>query len=335
MNNPPSTLNNQPSTNWYSLTPAGPIAIGNLTPVGQNSGQVGCRWPPNGHQLAACLNLPRDCQLLGPFWYFDTNLYVPLPQPVYTLETKNDPPQQIYRLQWHQQRWRVQPDHQDQDIEIVGGKYLIPGNSLKAFWNAGKSTSPKLKHLPWQTLTLSHNHRDEEFQVKEEAGFFAEMTTLMDTKWSMLVKVIGDYTPPNWSILGAGGTPVAIAPVRSKCWDWLEADCPHSTGAVLLTGALWQKPPLKRSVPYPPTAIKAYAADRGIPWQSWKKVRAKATLGDSHQPQKRVQVLTPGEWLTPAGAVYLWDGVAPIQKSGPFPDPFQRHVLGYGHLWLF
>jgi hypothetical protein len=114
-----------------------------------------------------------------------------------------------------------------------------------------------------------------------------------------------------------------------KDWDWLSAECPNSTGAVLLTGALWQKQNWKRSVPYPSSAIRAYAADTGIPWQSWKKVR------DRHRPEQQVSVLTAGEWLTPAGAVYLWDGAAPVQQSGPLPDRFQRHVLGYGHLWLF
>lgn len=316
-------------TGWYSITPAGPVAIGNLTPVGLNSGQVGCRWPPNGHQLAACLNLPKDSQLWGPFWYWEQDIYVPLPQPVYTLdiENKNIPPENIYRLQWHEQHWQVQPDHRDKEIEMVGGRYLIPASSLKFFWKAGKSTSPDLQQLPWSTLTLSHNSR-EDFQVKDEGGFFAEMTTLMHSGWSILVKVIGEYTPPPWSILGAGGTPVAIAPVFDD-WEWLGAECLNSTGAVLLTGALWQKQKLKRSVPYPSGAIQAYAADTGIPWQSWKKVR------DRHQPTQNVTVLTPGEWLTPAGAVYLWDGVAPVHKSGPFPDQFQRHVLGYGHLWLF
>ncbi len=318
-------------TGWYSITPAGPVAIGNLTPVGLNSGQVGCRWPPNGHHLAACLNLPKDCQLWGPFWYSGQDIYVPLPQPVYTLDTKREhiPPQNIYRLQWHEQHWQVQPEHRDKEIEMVGGRYLIPGNSLKHFWKAGKSTSPSLQQLPWSTLTLSHNSR-EDFQVKDEGGFFAEMTTLMHAGWSILVKAIGEYTPPTWSILGAGGTPVAIAPVRRN-WDWLEAECPNATGAVLLTGALWQKQQLKRSVPYPSGAIQAYAADTGVPWQSWKKVR------DRHQPEQQVSVLTPGEWLTPAGAVYLWDRVAPapVQKSGPFPDSYQRYVLGYGHLWLF
>lgn len=66
----------------------------------------------------------------------------------------------------------------------------------------------------------------------------------------------------------------------------------------------------------------------GVPWQSFKFIRHPK----SGEPRR---VLTPGEWLTPAGAVYLWDDLAPSQRSGPLTDPFHRHVLGYGHLWLF
>lgn len=75
--------------NWLTLTPAGPLSLGNLTPVGQNSGQVGCRWPPNGHQLAACLGLPSSARLWGPFWHSlasPKSFYVPLPLPVYALD---------------------------------------------------------------------------------------------------------------------------------------------------------------------------------------------------------------------------------------------------------
>lgn len=314
-------------TGWYSITPAGTVAIGNLTPVGQNSGQVGCRWPPNGHQLAACLNLPGDCQLWGPFWYFRRDIYVTLPLPVYRLASHDKIPQEIFRLQWRDECWQVRSQHQGKEIEVIGGRYLIRGNSLKTFWQTGQLKNRQLQELPWQTLTLSHNSR-EDFQVKDEGGFFAEMTTLMQPEWSILVKVIGDYTSPGWSFLGAGATPVAIASVRVMD-DWLAAECPKATGAILLTAALWQKGNLKVSCPVPPVPIKAYAAEPGVPWQSWKRVK------DRHDPNKRVQVLTPGEWMTPAGAVYLWDGDAPVQKSAPLPDPFHRHVLGYGHLWLF
>ncbi|WP_414582400.1 hypothetical protein [Scytonema sp. PCC 10023] len=318
-------------TGWYAITPAGTVAIGNLTPIGQNSGQVGCRWPPNGHQLAACLSLPKDCQLWGPFWYFGRDIYVTLPLLVYRLVSPEPIPKEIFRIQWRDEQWRVRPEHQGKEIEIVGGRYLIRGNSLKTFWKTGQLRDAPLQEPPWKTLTLSHNSR-EDFQVKDEGGFFAEMTTLMNPGWSILVKVIGNYTPPdsNWSFLGAGGTPVVITPVRVMD-SWLEAECPNATGAILLTAALWQKGNDKVSIPYPPPheGIKAYAAETGVPWQSWKRVR------DRHDQEKRVQVLTPGEWMTPAGAVYLWEGVAPLQKSAPLPDNFNRHVLGYGHLWLF
>ncbi len=324
---------------WYSITPAGTVAIGNLTPVGQNSGQVGCRWPPNGHHLAACLNLPSNCQIWGPFWWYagETDIYVTLPLPVYRLESKTEElPQEIFRLQWRDQQWQVRSEHQTQPIEIIGGKYLISGYILKVFWQAGKFKNPLLKKFPWETLTLSHNSR-EDFQVKDEGGFFAEMTTLMLPRWSILVKVIGDCTLPDWGFLGAGGTPVAIAPVKEVKDNWLTVDCTKSTGAVLLTGALWQRNDMSSathcdrqvSCPVPPFPIKAYAADTGVPWQSWKRVR------DRHDPEKRVSVLTPGEWMTPAGAVYLWEGTVPLLKSEPVRDSYNRHVLGYGHLWLF
>lgn len=265
----------------------------------------------------------------GPFWYFNREIYVVLPLPVYRLVSPEKMPQEIFRFQWEDEQWQVRIEHREKEIEIVGGRYLIPGNSLKMFWKTGQLKNPPLQDLPWQTLTLSHNSR-EDFQVKDEGGFFAEMTTLMSPVWSILVKIIGDYVPPNWGCLGAGGTPVAIAPVRVMD-NWLEAECPNPTGAILLTGALWQKGSWKVSIPYPhpQEQIKAYAAEMGIPWQSWKRVK------DRDKPEMQVQVLTPGEWITPAGAVYLWNEVAPLTKSGPLPDLHHRHVLGYGHLWLF
>ncbi|MFB2976534.1 type III-B CRISPR module-associated Cmr3 family protein [Microseira sp. BLCC-F43] len=326
-------------TGWYTIAPAGAIAIGNLTPVGQNSGQVGCRWPPNGHQLAACLNLPKDCQLWGPFWYSGREMYVTLPLPVYCLESKTlELPQEIFRMQWRDEQWQVRPEHQAQAIELIGGRYLIAGKTLKQLWQQGqmKNSQLQLQELPWQTLTLSHNSR-EDYQVKDEGGFFAEMTTLIKPGWSILVKVIGEYekdkpddqkNKPKWSFLGAGATPVLISPVR-VIDSWLTAECSNSTGAVLLTGALWQQGHRKVSCPVPSVPIKAYAAETGIPWQSWKKVK------HHDDSNRRVQVLTPGEWMTPAGAVYLWEGTAPLKQSEPLPDSHHRHVLGYGHLWLF
>jgi len=109
-------------------------------------------------------------------------------------------------------------------------------------------------------------------------------------------------------------------------WEWLGEECKGATGGVLLTGALWSKQTY--SVPCP-EGVRAYAAETGVPWQSWKKVK------DRKDPERRVAVLTPGEWLTPAGAVYLWQEGSSIQKSGPMPDPFHRDALGYGHIWLF
>jgi len=325
---------------WYSISPAGTVAIGNLTPVGQNSGQVDCRWPPNGHQLAACLNLSTDCTLWGPFWYFRRTVYVTLPLPVYRLESSQKMPPEIFRMVWEGDRWQVQSQHRDASIEVVGGRYLIPGNSLKQLWKAGRLTNPEnnplLCELPWQKLTLSHNSR-EDFQVKDEGGFFAEKTTLMDPGWSMVVKIIGNYDwqqrlpDPPWSCIGAGGTPVSVKPEKISA-SWLEgkAESFQGTGAVLLTGALWYEEENFLSVPYPPQVpIAGYAAEVGIPWQSWKSVR------DRHNPERKVQVLTPGEWLTPAGAVYLWEGEAPLETSAPLPDRHHRHCLGYGHLWLF
>ncbi|WP_051017283.1 hypothetical protein [Dactylococcopsis salina] len=66
-----------------------------------------------------------------------------------------------------------------------------------------------------------------------------------------------------------------------------------------------------------------------MPWQSWTTVR------DRNDSQQTVRVLTPGEWLTPAGAVYLWERESPARRSGPLSDQFHRDALGYGHLWLF
>lgn len=322
------------ATTWYSITPAGPVAIGNLTPVGQNSGQVGCRWPPNGHHLAGCLGLPQRAKLWGPFWYNGTTLYGPVPQTVYALPNPDQPdptspeaiPQAIFRLQWREGYWQPLPQHQGQEIELLGGRYLMPLNSLRDFWPRFQSTTANLVSLPWRTLTLSHNSRDN-FQVLEEGGFFAEMTTLLDPGWSLALRITGDFTPPPWSTLGAGGTPVVIAALRQG-WDWLGDPCPGATGAVLLTSALWSDAQTKCSRPYP-DGIQAYAATTAEPWQTWKRVP------DRKDPRRRVSVLTPGEWLTPAGAVYLWPAEAPLATSGPSPDPFQRHALGYGHLWLF
>jgi hypothetical protein len=326
-----------PTPQWYSLTPAGPVTLGNLTPVGQNSGQVGCRWPPNGHQLAACLNLPTSCQLWGPFWLYEDRLYVVLPQTFYALEDEQlrEPESfAIHRLRLDgDHRWQVRSEHEGKPIKMIGGQYLISGTDFqKHFGTVGKPEHPHLHHLPWRTLTLSHNSR-EDYQVKDEGGFFAEMTTLLNPGWSLLVGIIGDYQPAKWGVLGAGGMPVAIAPIEAEVqerWSWLGASCPGSTGGVLMTGSLWQKQEQKISWPCPPRPlqIKAYAAAQGEPWQSWKKVV------DRKDARKRVSVLTPGEWLTPAGAVYLWEGEGP-QQSGPWPDLFKRHVLGYGHLWLF
>lgn len=323
-------------TGWYTITPTGPIAIGNLTPVGQNSGQVGCRWPPNGHQLAACLDLPGDAQLWGPFWYGGRTLYVPLPLPVYTLDladrrSPDELPKNLYRMEWDaRERWQVREEHRGEEIEVIGGQYLIPASTLEQFWQSGEwefSGDNALRNLPWETLTLSHNSR-ENFQVKDEGGFFAEMTTLLTADWSILVKIIGAYEPPDAGILGAG-TPVRISSVQSRSrWDNLGADCAAPKEAILLTGALWQRFPDKISVPAPP-GVGGYAAEMGVPWQSWKKVR------DRNDAGRRVSVLTPGEWMTPAGAVYLWENTAPVSRSGPLPDRFNRHVLGYGHLWLF
>lgn len=316
---------------WYSITPTGPITLGNLAAVGQNSGQVGCRWPPNGHHLAAALALPQTAQLWGPFWFNGKNLFVPMPQTVYTTDQfQGDKlPQSLYRMQWRDRAWHIRPEHQEKSIEQLGGRFLIATQDLGLLWKQGKLTSTgNLQRLPWQILMLSHNHR-ENYQVMDEGGFFAEMTTLMNPGWSLLVRILGGYTPPPRSSLGAGRTPVVIAAERSlSSWDSLGASCPDATGAILLTGALWSDRDRKSSVPYPPQAQPlAYAADLGQPWQTWKFIK-KPKTGAARS------VLTPGEWLTPAGAVYLWDK-APVQNSGPLRDPFHRDALGYGHLWLF
>ncbi len=340
-------------TGWYTITPSGSLSFGNLTPVGQNSGQVGCRWPPNGHHLAACLGLTKPYKLWGPFWYQQSSreIYVTLPLPVYGLNFDDgDPkkPEVIYRLLWDEQSqsWQTQsPEHQKQDLELVGGRYLISGTELKSLWAKKVLPKPSLQPLPWETLTLSHNQRDN-FQVSEEGGFFAEMTTLLKPGWSILVKIIDDraqevldsttetYIPSRWSCLGAGGTPVIIDPLpeRQVRDRWLTQECTQATGAVLLTGALWQKDQEKVSLPYPDsTQVAAYAADQGEAWQTWTKLAV--TQDDT--PVQQISRLTPGEWLTPAGAVYLWRDKAPLTESGPLPDSYYRHTLGYGHLWLF
>jgi len=224
----------------------------------------------------------------------------------------------------------VRPEHDGQEVEVIGGQYLIPANIFRSFWQAGKWENPPLVSLPWETLTLSHNRR-ENYQVAEEAGFFAEQTTLLQPSCAIAVKIIGDYEPPAESSLGAGKTPVIIKRLKRE-WDWLGDSCENPAGAVLLTGALWEDQDLpKTSVPYPnlDSHIKGYAADSPVPWQSWKKVK------DRNNPEQQARSLTPGEWLTPAGAVYLWDGESPVTRSGPLQDPYYRHVLGYGHLWLF
>ena len=115
---------------WYRIYPTGPVSISNFAPVGQNSGQVACRWPPNGHHLAACLQLPQNCQLLGPFWHRDHSVFVTLPLPVYRLVTA---PKSFYRQQYNAQLygWEVQAQHQDEKIEVVGGRL-----SRRSFFNS-------------------------------------------------------------------------------------------------------------------------------------------------------------------------------------------------------
>lgn len=316
---------------WYRIVPTGPVSISNLAPVGQNSGQVACRWPPNGHHLAACLQLPQSCQLLGPFWHRDRSLFVMLPLPIYqVLEAEET---NFYRQNYNEQLrgWEVQPQHQNKKIEVVGGRYLIEERSFQSLWQQGQvaNTGFNIYPLPWRTLTLSHNRR-ENYEVVDEGGFFAEMTTLMEPEWALLVGIQGHHQPPELSTLGAGGTPVVIHPY-SYPRNWLTSACPNANGAVLLTGALWTaaEQSQRLSVPFPPTPLKGFAADSGQPWQTWKTVK------DRSDPHKRVRVLAPGEWLTPAGAVYLWQGESPIENSGPYPDPWHRDALGYGHLWLF
>ena len=188
------------------------------------------------------------------------------------------------------------------------------------------------------------------------------MATLMQPGWSILVKIIGDYIPPRSGCLGAGATPVAINPLPKIRDKWLNSAPEQPQGAVLLTGALWRKEPKLDpepkidpeskldpkpkldpvSVPCPTfsngSRVVAYAAEAGIPWQSWKNVKHR------HNKQKEISVLTPGEWLTPAGAVYLWGENSPVSKSEPLRNPdkapdylkrFNHWALGYGHLWLF
>lgn len=340
-------------TGWYLIFPSGPITLGNLTPVGQNSGQVGCHWPPNGHHLTGCLNLPNHCQIWGPFWCKKRKLYVILPQTVYTLDVKRKEeavPRNLYRCCWENEQWQVLPQHRNREIEMVGGRYLIKFDTLRSFWRQGKwKPSPSypfkdIHHLPWKPLTLSHNRR-ENYQVQEEGSFFAEMTTLLDPQWHIAVKIMGDYTPPTWSVIGAGKIPVIIKPFRSApaSWERLGEQKTNSTGAILLTGALWQQPPHhekdkeKLSVPYPPVPLKGYAADLPIPWQSWKYWKDE----QRNSSQTNERSLTPGEWLTPAGAVYLWENESPVSHSGPFylptaPDAqYHRDAFGYAHLWLF
>ena len=314
---------------WYQIFPTGPVSISNFAPVGQNSGQVACRWPPNGHHLAACLQLPQNCQLLGPFWHRGHSVFVTLPLPVYKfLDDSNT----FYRQQYNAQLqgWEVQAQHQGQKIEVVGGRYLISDKSLQSLWQYGKVAKDHIYTLPWQTLTLSHNRR-ENFEVVDEGGFFAEMTTLLSPEWSLLVGIQGNCQPPKMGTLGAGGTPVVIHPYTYPGDGWLTQDCPDADGAVLLTGALWANANTSQrlSIPQPPVTLRGFAADSGQPWQTWKTVK------DRSDSQKRVRVLAPGEWLTPAGAVYLWSGQSPVRRSGPYPDPWHRDALGYGNLWLF
>ena len=205
------------------------MAIGNLTPVGQNSGQVGCRWPPNGHHLAGCLGLPQRAQLWGAFL---VQRHHPLcagapnglcpariptqPSPV----GRRRPPQDIFRLQWREGYWQPLPQHQGQDIELLGDRYLMPINSLRDFWPRYQSTTAQLVHLPWQTLTLSHNRR-KDFQVVEEGGFFAEMTTLMNPGWSLAVRLMGDFYPtPAGAPWGPGARRWSSTPCGSRGIGW-------------------------------------------------------------------------------------------------------------------
>ena len=346
-------------TGWYSIVPAGAVAIGNLTPVGQNSGQVGCRWPPNGHQLAACLQLPKNCQLWGPFWHWSSRpneIYLTLPQTTYYLETERPNlerlPSRIFRSQWQEGRWQVKPNLAHQNPINAGGEFLLRGTYFSGFWQRKELRDPPLIPVSqvWQTLNLSHNRR-QNYRVVDEGGFFAEMVTFMQPGWSILVKIIGNYTPPQSGCLGAGATPVAINPVPRIRDKWLDSASEQPQGAVLLTGALWRakpkldpkKPKLNPvSVPYPTfsngSRVVAYAAEAGVPWQSWKSVEHR------HSDRKQISVLTPGEWLTPAGAVYLWGANNPVTKSEPLKNPdnapdylkrFNHWALGYGHLWLF
>ncbi|NLQ05443.1 hypothetical protein [Cylindrospermopsis raciborskii] len=310
---------------WYKITPSGSLTLGNLTPVGQNSGLVGCRWPPNGNQLAATLNLPRNSQMWGPFWGYENNLYLPLPQTAYTVTgSTSSPYRELYRMFWDR-GWQLQDQHKE--IEHLGGGHLIRAEGLKQLWQQGKLrvTDEQLKPLPWKTLTLSHNRR-ENFQVVEEGGFYAEKTILLDPGWSIFVKIMGEELPYNHGILGAGRTPVSITGLttaRTENWEYIGETNGKANSAILLTPALWSNPRTKTSLPYPPEFPPvSYAAELGKPWQTWK------TLPDE---QTR---LTPGEWLTPAGAVYKWQ-TPPLTRSGPYPDSFNRDKWGYGHLWFY
>lgn len=350
-------------SSWYSLVPAGGVALGNLTPVGQNSGRVGCRFPPNGHHLAACLKLPNNCQLWGAFWHNTSRsneIYLVLPQTVYCLEkdlVSTDPmPKKIYRCYWREDRWQIQEQHQGCEVAFIGGQYLIRGTHFRSFWQNGWMRNADLVPIAkvWQSLILTHNRR-EAYQVLDEGGFFAEMVTLIEPGWSILVKIFGDYSPPEYSCLGAGATPVTINPLEKIREDWLDSTPENPEGAVLLTGALWQAKADKEdkedkglpvSIPYPifnhsnQVFAYAYAAEPAIPWQSWKKIK----YGRNREPS--TYTLTPGEWLTPAGAVYLWrkELDSPMTRSGTLQDDssidksrkrFNNWALGYGHLWLF
>ncbi|WLT40401.1 hypothetical protein NON20_24270 (plasmid) [Synechocystis sp. B12] len=163
---------------WYRIVPTGPISISNLAPVGQNSGQVAVVGPPMAIIIAACLQLPKSCQLLGPFWHQDGALrgkvFVPLPLSVYQLvNLDSNWSGFLYRQQYNPQLkgWEVQPAHIDEEIDVVGGRYLIQDKSLRDLWQQKQlRIGSDIVSLPWQTLTLSHNRR-ENFEVVDEGGF--------------------------------------------------------------------------------------------------------------------------------------------------------------------
>ena len=67
-------------------------------------------------------------------------------------------------------------------------------------------------------------------------------------------------------------------------------------------------------------------ATTGEPWQTWKRVP------DRKDRSRKVSVLTPGEWLTPAGAVYLWPSAAPGGPIWPHARPLSAACAG---LWTF